>query len=327
MASAQASQFSVSRSGSLVYVPNASLAERSLVWVERTGQTKPAASAQLAYGSPRIAPDGRRIAFLTYDGLNPRDISVYDPQSLVVTRLTTEGLTNTVPVWSPDGRRVVFSSVRDASQGRQNLFMVPSDAAGTAERLTESDHIQLPMSWAPDGHTLVYAEIRPETQYDIFAVNVTDHSIRTIAASPGNDIGASVSPDGRYVAYCSDESGQSEVYVQSFPMPGHRWRISRSGGTEPAWSNAGELFYRSGDRMMAVRTTPTADGLSFSEAQALFEGRFERTILTPGIRMYDVTADGQRFLMVKATSATAPGQLRLVANWITELRSAFALSH
>jgi dipeptidyl aminopeptidase/acylaminoacyl peptidase len=183
------------------------------------------------------------------------------------------------------------------------------------------------MSWAPDGHTLVYAEIRPETQYDIFAVNVTDHSIRTIAASPGNDIGASVSPDGRYVAYCSDESGQSEVYVQSFPMPGHRWRISRSGGTEPAWSNAGELFYRSGDRMMAVRTTPTADGLSFSEAQALFEGRFERTILTPGIRMYDVTADGQRFLMVKATSATAPGQLRLVANWITELRSAFALSH
>ncbi|MBI4479865.1 MAG: PD40 domain-containing protein [Acidobacteria bacterium] len=267
--------------------------------------------------APRLSPDGQRAAV----GIG-NNVWVYDIPRDTLTRLTFEGENAaTAAIWTPDGNRIIFPSAR--GEAPANLYWKPADGSGSEERLTTSRNTQNLGAMTPDGRTLVYAETDPKTQRDIWVVSMEgDRKPRVFLQTPFNAGTPRLSPDGRWLAYISDESGKYEVYVRPFPGPGGKWQISTEGGTELAWNPAGsELFYRSGatkGKMMAVdiRTQPT---FSAGRPRLLFEGPY-----VPGTQgaMYAVSPDGQRFLMLQvgAQQQTSLTQINVVLNWFEELK-------
>jgi Tol biopolymer transport system component len=268
-----------------------------------------------AYMFPRLSPDGRRVAV----GIAEQESHVwlYDLSRETLTRLTFEGNTNLNPVWTLDGKRIAFNSNKE---GVPNLFWQLADGSGGLERLTTSQYTQVPLSWSPDGQLLAFFEVNPTTQRDIWVLRMGDHKAQPFLQTPFDDSVPRFSPDGRWLAYISDESGRHEVYVQPYPGPGGKWQISTEGGTEPAWNpNGRELFYRSGDKMMAVDIA-TQPGFAPGKPRVLFEGQY---VPTPGTTSnYDVSLDGQRFLMLKPSEQeqAAPTQINVVLNWFEELK-------
>ena len=318
-----AGQFSVSESGSLLYLPGGLFPdpERSLVWVDRTGAVKPLALTPRAYASPRLSSDGRRVVFWTQ---GDRNIWIHDLTRGTMTRLTSEAR-NARAVWTPDGTHVTYGST---TGGHENLFWKPADGSGPAERLTTSDHLHVAASWSPDGQTLAFVEAGPETGWDIWVLPRSgDRRARVLFQTRFSEAYPAFSPDGRHLAYASDESGQSEVYVQAYPGPGPRHQVSTDGGTAPAWSRDGrELFYTptqsvggqaTPTRMMAVPITsrPT---LTVGAPRLLFQGRYGASAI---VRGYDVAPDG-RFLMVqqKERPPVDAAEMILVQNWLEELK-------
>ena len=275
------------------------------------------------YQYPRLSPDGRRIAL----GIAGQDTQVwlYDLSRDTLTRLTLEGNFNNRPVWTPDGKRVAFVSTQG---GPQNLYWQLADGNGAPERLTNDEHTQTPNSWSPDGQLLAFNEINPTAGPDIWVLRLGVPSAGSgqvrkaepFVRTPFNEGAPRFSPDGLWLAYVSDESGRNEIYVQPYPGPGGKWQISTEGGTEPAWNpNGRELFYRSGDKMMAVEIA-TRTGFAADKPRMLFEGRYQLSPLTAS--NYDVSSDGQRFLMLKPSEPTgaAVTQINVVLNWFEELK-------
>jgi Tol biopolymer transport system component len=243
-----------------------------------------------------------------------------------LTRFTFQGNNNLVPFWTPDGKRIAFTSNKD---GQRNLFWQLADGSGGLERLTTSEFVQLPASWSPDGQLLAFSEVNATTGYDIWVVRLSGpssgsgqvHKAEPFLRTQFNEAAPQFSPDGHWLAYISDESGRKEIYVQPYPGPGGKWQISTEGGVEPLWNRNGrELFYRSGKKMMAVEIA-TKPSFSAGTPKVLFEGTYQSlpTISTPN---YDVSPDGQRFLMLKPTEQTqaAPTQITVVLNWFEELK-------
>jgi dipeptidyl aminopeptidase/acylaminoacyl peptidase len=236
-----AAQFSVSSSGSLVYVPGTMFPDalRSLVWVDRSGQVEPIAAPPRAYAGPRLSPDGQRIAVSTLG--TDSNVWIYDLTRGTLTRLTTEG-GGGGNAWTPDGQRVAFAT---AATGHENLFWKPVDGSGPSERLTSSEFMQLPAAWSPDGHELVFVQLfggGDGTRMDTWVLSMGDRRARPLMLTPSHR--PARSPDGRWLAYASEESGRYDVYVQPYPGPGPRTQISTEGGSQPAWSADGrELFY------------------------------------------------------------------------------------
>jgi serine/threonine-protein kinase len=310
-----AAQYSFSATGSLVYVPGSSLVARSrLVWVNRSGVEQPLPAPSRNYVAPRISPNGRRVAVTMGDQRS--DIWLYDLSRETLTRLTFEGSENDTETWTPDGKRIAFASARE---GSVKPFWELADGSGGLERLTSGVYLQSPMSFSPDGQLLAFIEVNPTTGYDIWVGRLSDRKAQPFLRTPFNESVPRFSPDGRWLAYISDESGRYEVYVQPYPGPGEKWPISTEGGTEPVWNpNGRELFYRSGEKMMAVDIT-TQPGFTAGKPRMLFEGQYEPTWATnPN---YDVSADGQRFLMVKASEQEqASTQINVVQNWFEELK-------
>jgi serine/threonine-protein kinase len=318
-------QYSFSATGSLVYIQGAAQsAELKLVWVNRNRVEQPLAAPARAYVNPRISPDGRRVAvgFTEPD----RQIWLYDLSRDTLTRFTFQGNNNLVPFWTPDGKRIAFTSNKD---GQRNLFWQLADGSGGLERLTTSEFVQLPASWSPDGQLLAFSEVNATTGYDIWVVRLSGpssgsgqvHKAEPFLRTQFNEAAPQFSPDGHWLAYISDESGRKEIYVQPYPGPGGKWQISTEGGVEPLWNRNGrELFYRSGKKMMAVEIA-TKPSFSAGTPKVLFEGTYQSlpTISTPN---YDVSPDGQRFLMLKPTEQTqaAPTQITVVLNWFEELK-------
>jgi Tol biopolymer transport system component len=250
---------------------------------------------------------------------------LYDVSRETLTRFTFEGNYNPVSVWTPDGKRIVFES---AKEGPPNLFWQLADGSGGLERLTTSEYVNAPMSWSPDGHVLAYIEVSPTTGFDIWVLEMGDHSAssgqgrkaRPFLRTRFNETTPRFSPDGRWLAYISDESGRFEIYVQPYPGPGGKWQISTEGGTEPVWNpNGKELFYRSGNKMMAVDIGTQASFVA-GKPRMLFEGLYVPPPVP--IQNYDVSPDGQRFLMLKSIGSTeaAPTQINVVLNWFEELK-------
>jgi eukaryotic-like serine/threonine-protein kinase len=320
-----AGQFSVSESGALLYVPGGLFPdpERSLVWVDRSGAGQPLALPTRAYLSPRLSPDGRRVVLWTQ---GDRNVWVHDLARGTLTRLTSEAR-NARPVWTPDGARVAFGS---AAGGNENIFWRPADGSAPAERLTTSDDQDAAASWSPDGQTMAFVRNGAETQHDIWVLPLTgDRRPRAIVQTRFDEGYPEFSPDGHWLAYASDESGRSEVYVRPYPGPGPRQQASTDGGTAPAWSRDGrELFYTTTQsvggqatltRMMAIPLTwrPT---LSTGAPHMLFQGRYGASAV---IRGYDVTSDGQRFLMIqqKERPPLSGTDMVLVQNWVDELNA------
>jgi Tol biopolymer transport system component len=310
-------QYSLSATGSLAYVPGAAQsALLKLVWVNRNGTEQPLAAPEHAYINPRISPDGQRVAVGITE--QERQVWLYDVSRGTLTRLTFQGNNNLVPFWTPDGKRIAFTSNKE---GPRNLFWQLADGSGGLERLTTSENIQLPGSWSPEGDLLAFSDVNPTTGFDIWMLRLSDRKAQPFLQTQFNESTPQFSPDGRWLAYVSDESGRKEIYVQPYPGPGGKSQISTEGGVEPLWNRNGrELFYRSGNKMMSVEIA-IKPSFSAGTPKKLFEGAYQLLsgISTPN---YDVSPDGQRFLMLKPSEETQAGstQINVVLNWFEELK-------
>jgi Tol biopolymer transport system component len=329
-----AAQFAVSQNGAMVYVPGGTVPEaaRSLSWVDRTGRAEPLPIPPGPFQQPRISPDGRRVAVATI-GLKT-DIWVFEISRSVFTRLTTEGRNGT-PVWTPDSTRLAY---RSGIVGPDNLFWRPADGSGAAERLTKSPHHQVPASWSPDGKALVFYDLGQDltnSTDDLWVVPLSgNRQPQSLVESAFNKGGADISPDGQWLAYHSSESGRSEVYVQPYGRPGARQQISTAGGQSPVWTRNGqELVYvvpapQAGVGAISMMAAPVTTRPSFGigAPKRLFDGQY--AVNSPA-RPYDVTTDGQRFLMVqeKERPPVKLTEIILVQNWLEELKRRVPTGH
>jgi eukaryotic-like serine/threonine-protein kinase len=304
-------QYSFSNNGVLAYVPGNVLEAQRLVWVDRKGTEQPIAAPPRAYGYPRLSPDGRHLAS-SFDG----QVWIYDLTRETLTRLTFQPGTALNPIWTPDGKRVVFQF---SSGGPFNLFWQPADGSGPAERLTNGKQRQAASSFSADGRLLAFTETTPATGSDIWVLRMSEHQAIPFLRTPANEGDPQFSPDGRWLAYSSNESGRMEVYVLPYPGPGGKWQISADGGAEPMWNTNGrELFYRNGSKVMAVDVT-TQPTFTPGKPRMLFQGPYLTT--NQALPYYAVAPDGQRFLMVKANEpGAAATQINVVLNWFEELK-------
>jgi len=331
-----AANYAISRNGTLVYVPGGGQAvggaTRSLVWVNRQGREEPLKMQPRAYAVPRLSPDGARLALDIRD--QDSDIWVWEFARATLTRLTFNPGIDVFPVWTPDGKRIVFGSVR-SSNATVAPYWRAADGTGVDELLINNGHAMVPMSFSPDGKVLVVRESMPKTDTDIsmlkmdgLAGSPDKRQTEPLVSTTFSEQAADVSPDGRWLAYASNESGRDEVYVRPFPnIDAGRWQISTDGGTRPAWSRTGrELFYlanlATGVAVMAV-PVQTKSNFSRGNATKLFEGAYFAGQAT---RTYDVSADGQRFLMIKTSAATlgeqgSPPSMVVVEHWTEELKN------
>jgi len=301
--------YSFSGEGTLVYVPAGPSGERRLAWVDRQGKAEFLAAPPRLYDDPRLSPDGLEVVLQVEA---PSDIWIYDIARDTLRRLTFEGSGDT-PLWTPDGKRVTFGA---SEGGLRNLFWKASDGSGPEERLRESEFVELPVSWSPDGRVLAFHSEHPTSGFDIWILPMEgEREAQPFLQTRFQERQAVFSPDGDWLAYVSDESGQDEIYVQPFPGPGGNWLISSGGGTEPVWSASGELFFRSGAKMMAVEIT-THPTFSPGKPSLLFEDQY---VSSGTVRAdYDVTPDGQRFLMIKYEGTGS--EINIVLNWFEELK-------
>jgi serine/threonine-protein kinase len=287
--------------------------KRSLVWVDRDGATEPVTNDQRAFSWPRLSPDGRRLV-VTVVGLSD-DIWVLDIGRGVFTRLTYEGR-NVSPIWTPDSSRVTYSSLKSPPAGPEICWKL-ADGSGEEERLFEKDLAQFANSWSPDGKTLAFTDVHDQTGSDIWMLSLEDEpKAEPFLATQFLETHSYFSPDGRWLAYQSNESGRSEIYVRSADGSGPRWQISTDGGRCATWAGK-ELFYQNGNKMMSVSIQMEPE-LVASKPTVLFEGNYDRGVI--GFRNYDVSADGQRFVMIQKEEEPAPTELIVVLNWFEELK-------
>ncbi len=304
----------LSASGTLAYMPGAS----DVKLVLASGGAEEAARSEAGqYADPRFSPDGRRIA-VTVTSKEGEDIWIYDRTADTFTRLTRSGK-NTVPEWTPDGRRVLFKS---ENRGKTTIAWMPVDGSGSAETLLDAGWDINEAIISPDGRWLVVrtppGEARPR---DILAIDLTGDrkTFIPIATGPASQQMPRLSPDGRWLAYQSDESGRMEIYVRPFPNEGARVQVSSDGGTEPLWDGAGRtLFYRAGDGITASTVT-TGATFSFGARRLVLPGNESGAPTHPS---YDVSADGQRFLVLRPVGGEA--KAIIVHNWIREFRETLA---
>jgi serine/threonine-protein kinase len=315
--------FDISASGDLVYIPGkADGGARTLYWVNRRGTPEKLALPPRSYLHPRLSPDARKLA-VEIEG-SSHDIYIYDFASGVLSNMTTDGVSHW-PVWSPDGTRIGY---RAGPMGHYQLWQVPADRSRAAERVEAEGYSQNAESYSPDGQAIAYTVSAPGAPTKMAVVSLQDGRQRQLIDDTKYAQGSpKFSPDGRWLAYCSNESGKPQVYVQAFPPPGPKIQISNDGGTDPVWKRTGEeLFYRNGDSMMAVPISTTSP-FTAGRPQELWKGHYSHGMASScgpaGLTSsnYDVTADGQHFLMIKdddQDSATSK-EVVVVLGWGDEL--------
>ena len=303
--------------GSIVYVSaNTEPDSNALVWVDAEGVEQPTGASGRPYAQPRLAPDGRR-AVTSMRG-NVEDLWQLDLTRGTSSRLTAESNAS-FPVWTPDGQRLTLAAAKDGSYG---IYWRPVDGSAPDELLLSgASWPNCPFSWSPDGRALAYVSVNPTTLQDIRVLNPDERDTsQPFLETQFREGGPVFSPDGKWIAYVSDESGRFEVYVRPFPGPGEKWPISVDGDNEPVWPRGGrQLFYRAGDAMMAVdiETTPT---FSASKPRKLFEKAYERSIALWA--NFDASSDGQRLLMIKRENPSpAASHINVVLNWLDELQA------
>jgi Tol biopolymer transport system component len=301
--------FNVSENGTLVYMPAPSTEGARLMWLDRKGHETPLTNLGSFADSPRLSPDGQRVLFRV--PAPNCDVWMHDLARGSTLRLTSEG-DNHGAIWSPDGRRVLFA------RGRANQADIMSVdlGGGTPETLFSGE---LANAWtasrSPDGRSVAVNSAGPQSSGDI--VMIEEGKARRAIATRFDDGGAAISPDGRHLAYVSNESGRPEVYVQPLSGGGERIQVSAEGGREPVWSRDGrEIFFRHGRQMLAA-TVESHTPLRTGRPHVLFE--HDLSIMTgPSVPNYDVSKDG-RFLMIRTTGAAA-SETYLVLDWLPDVK-------
>jgi eukaryotic-like serine/threonine-protein kinase len=307
--------FSVSRNGVLAYRTRHA-SPTSLTWFDRAGRSLETLGAPASCRNPEISPDGRRVAVecLT-PGTSSRDLWLFDATPGRPVRLTTDAADDSDPVWSPDGRWVVFSKVRE---GARDLYRLPASGAGQDEPLLRTPRTKYPNGWSRDGRFILFTSREERTGWDIWLLP-RDGEPEPVVSTAAVEIEPQLSPDGRWLAYTSDESGRMEVYVRPFRAPGGAWLISTTGGSDPRWRDDGsELYYLSLDRALMAVNINAADGAARLEAsvpQPLFQTRTSGP-LGLGVRFnYAAAPGGQRFLITTDEPEAAPSPITVVLNW------------
>jgi serine/threonine-protein kinase len=315
--------YALSDEGTLVYVPGLGASQYSynLAWVDREGRETLVTQEKREYASPRISPDGKRVLFSMRQTGGSNSVTIYDLERDSFSRLTVDGTRVGSAIWTPDGKWITFQAVIN---GPRNIYRQLADRSALPEQLTTlADELsKQPTSWSPDGRVLTFnLADQNSNAWDIVILNKEENEEpQPFIASPNHECCARFSPDGKWLAYVSDELGRNQVYVRPYPGPDIKFLVSeeREGGGEPVWSPDGrELFYRSGDRMMvvSVQTEPT---FRAGRPEVLFQGSYRATIGPLGYQYYDISPDGQRFLMIRRDEA--PSYINVVLNWFEELK-------
>jgi serine/threonine protein kinase len=303
--------YTVSENGTLAYVSSQGNQEHSLLWVDRKGTESLLTKDRDNFTVPRISPDGMHIA-LNIQSESSRDVWIYDTQGGSFSRLTFEG--GGTHFWSPDGKWIAF---RGVMEGQTGIYRQLADRSATAELLTPAFPGGTPSSWSPDGRVIAFQSPRPNFNIGVLPID-TKEKPTLIASTSDHECCAVFSPDGKWLAYVTDEEGQLNVYVRPYPEFDIKFLISgEEGGTQPVWSPDGnELFYRSGHQMLAVPVS-TDPSFTFGKPKVLFEGVYRTSGITPGFQYYDVSPDGQSFLMIKQEGEY---EINVVLNWFEELK-------
>ena len=299
--------FAVSASGHLSYV-KASVAQpdRDMVWVDRRGLETATSLRGQAYANVRLSPDGSRVALSLWDGID-QDVWIHDFERELLTRLTFEAARGFAPLWTPDGQRVIYKAERPVF----DLYWLEVDGSQGAEPLLVSDTDKAPGSISPDGRTLAYTRAVPGgRQIWLLPLEGEVREPRLYLATDHDLSSPQFAPNGKWIAYTSNESGRNEVYLQSYPDPSIRKRqVSTTGGGAWAWTKGGrEFIYGRGDSTMAVPVDLETG--STGRPVLLFRGEYGDG---------DVTADGERFLMIKTPDVQRPRRIEIVLNWLDEL--------
>ena len=316
-------QFDFSATGLLTYLADAGRAlSYPIVAVGRDGASRTIWSEPGSYGNPRLSPDGQRLALTVLRDDN-WDVWVYDLDRTVATRLTFEESVDSEQIWSPDGEYLIFSSDQN---GPDSLYRKRADGSGDVERLTEAEKAQWASSWSRDGRYVAFIEA--DTQYDLWYLDLETRETKEILATQFGEGFPDLSPDGRWMAYASNESGSYEIYVRPFPEGPGKWQVSDSGGSSPRWSKDGrELFWRNNDGIAVADVETGGATFRAGKARRLFEGPFQGGLLGVAIggfqfADYDVSPDGEWFVMFP--DPTKEGRddhqhITLVTRWFDEL--------
>jgi len=287
----------------------------NLVWFDRTGKQASVLGEPAAYSDLELSPDGKRASVSISDG-KQRDIWIYDVAHGLRTRFTFDPADELQSFWSPDGSQVVFNSRR---KGHLDMFQKASSGAGSEDVLLEDNLDKYPVSWSPDGRFILYDSIGSATGLDLWVLPLSgDRKPVPFLTTKFNEAAGQFSPDGRWVAYNSDESGKNEVYVTPFPGPGGKWQISTGGGALPRWRHDGtEIFYLAPDnKLMAAAVNGKGSSFEVGAVKPLFETR-----AVAGLRnRYAVSPDGQRFLINTVPEQAASAPITVVLNWTAGLK-------
>ena len=312
-----AADFSIADNGRLIYALGAASGggvEWEFLWVDRQGREELLPMPAQRYDVPKVSPDGRRIA-VGIQRAPARDLWVYDAATGAGLRLTRDDEVNRVPMWTPDGERVLFSSTKDAPRPESftgaiwlgNIYGVPADGSSEAERLTTTDENQGLTGISPDGQTLVYSRVIENAHWEVMATPADGSADGTaLVSGPFRQGGGTIAPNGRWLAYKSDETGQFEIYVEPFPGPGAKVPVPIGGGIQPAWSRDGrELFYRDNDGTMIAATISDGATPPVGDRTPLFSAAAYR--LGGGFLQYHVAPDGRCLMQRRPGAESADG--------------------
>jgi Tol biopolymer transport system component len=309
--------YSASTTGRLAYQVSAMGSE--LGWFDRNGNRLGTVAAEREYNSVCLTSDEKRIVYeLATARTSDVDLWTQDLAGGPPTRLTFDPATDFYPVCSPTSQEVIFATLRE---GRPNLFRLALDAPGSERPVIRSPAVKLATDWSNDGRFLVFGLLDPKTNWDVMVMSLPEGAPSPFAATAADESNGRLSPDGRWMAYLSNESGAREVFVQPFPATGVKWQVSRGGGSQVQWRRDGrEIYYVTPDKtLMAVEVKPAGTNFAWGAPQALMQTRmtgWERS--GAACCQYAVSRDGQRFLISTATNAAIPITVSL--NWTAALR-------
>jgi hypothetical protein len=301
--------FWTSDAGLLVYRSGQASTKSKLVWMGRDGKRLEQAGQEDFYGSLRLSPDGKRVALGRSDGNAVEDIWLFEFNRSVMTRLTFDSKGASEPIWSSDGRQIIFRSNRS---GVYQIYRKDASGGGQEEQLTKGPNLKGTGDLSPDGRNLVYFE---SAHLWVLPLGGDGKPVPLSQTSTSFEVRGQFSPDGKWFAYVSNESGRYEVYIRAFPSSAGKWQVSNQGGTFARWRGDGkELFYiSSNNKMTAAGVRTSATSIETDTPRELFPVSAPGPLGYP----YDVTADGQRFLVLDA-AGTAQGSaapLTVVTNW------------